>query len=120
MSDGLAASLRRASASAAASQKELIELLEAKVKMKEVLGSESVEAQYPGLAVKLDRFLDLFGEEKRAEARASTLRDVGAVVDYLGAKRPKEEVLPLLDRYASDAGRSAFQQLLERLRGLFD
>jgi hypothetical protein len=120
VSDGLSASVRRASGSAAASQKELIELLEAKVKMKEVLGSPAVEAQYPGLAGKLDRFLDLFAEEKKAEARAATLRDVGAVVDYLGARRPKEEVLPLLDRYATEAGRSSFQQLLDRLRGLFD
>ena len=120
VSDGLSASLRKASSSAATAQKELIELLEAKVKMKEVLGSASVEAQYPGLADKLDRFLELFGEEKRAEARASTLRDVGSVVDYLDAKKGKEEVLPLLDRYATESGRGAFQQLLDRLRGLFD
>ena len=49
LSEGLSASLRRAGSSAATAQKELIELLEAKVKMKEVLGSASVEAQYrPG------------------------------------------------------------------------
>ncbi len=119
VSDGLAASVRRVGASAAASQKELIELLEAKVKMKEVLASANVEAQYPGLAGKLDRFLDLYAEEKRGEARAATLRDVGVVVDYLQAKRTREEVVPLLDRYATEPGRSAFQQLLDRLRGLF-
>jgi hypothetical protein len=120
VSDGLAASLRRAGSSTAVAQKELISLLEAKVKVKEVLGSESVEAQYPGLAAKLDRYIDLFGEEKRMEARASTLRDVGAVVDYLDAKKARDEVLPLLDRYATEAGRNAFQQMLDRLRGLFD
>lgn len=118
--DGLSASLHRAGSSAEVAQKELIDLLEAKVKMKEVLGSESVAVQYPGLAAKLDRYLELFGEEKRTEARSAALRDVGAVIDYLEARKGKDEVMPLLDRYATAANRAAFQQLLDRLRGLFD
>jgi hypothetical protein len=120
VSDGLASSGRRAGTSASEAQKELIDLLEAKVKMKEVLGSAAVAAQYPGLAGKLDRYLDLFGEEKRTEGRAFALRDVGVVVDYFQGKKAKEDVMALLDRYGTDAPRSAFQQLLDRLRGLFD
>ncbi len=120
LADGLSASGRRAGTSASVAQKELIDLLEAKVKMKEVLGSEAVAAQYPGLAGKLDRYLDLFGEEKRTEGRAFALRDVGVVVEYFQGKKAKEDVIALLDRYGTDAPRSAFQQLLERLRGLFD
>jgi hypothetical protein len=120
LSEGLSASGRAAATAAGAAQKELIDLLEAKVKMREVLGSDPVAAQHPGLAGKFDKYLDLFGEEKRGEGRASALRDVVAVVDYLQGKKAREQVIALLDRYGADAPRSAFQQMLERLRGLFN
>ncbi len=41
-------------------------------------------------------------------------------MDYFQGKKAKEDVMALLDRYGTDAPRFAFQQLLDRLRGLFD
>jgi hypothetical protein len=116
---GLSSTARAADASVAAAQKELIALLDAKVKIKTVLGSEAVKTQYPGLAESLDRYLQLYGEQSSAAGRIVALRDVGTVLDFLTGAKGREALAPIGGRYGDQSERTAFQQLLERLRGLF-
>ena len=78
---GLASTARAADVAVAAAQKELIALLDAKVKAKAVLGTDAVKAQYPGLAEALDRYIQLYGDEKSATGRAVALQDVATVTD---------------------------------------
>jgi hypothetical protein len=115
---GLASAAKAADAAASSTQKELISLLDAKVKVRAVLGSDSIRSQYPGLADALDRYLQLFGDEKRAEGRAVALQDIGTVLDFLLGAKGRDALAPLWNRYGDQAERSAFQQLLNRLRGL--
>jgi len=115
---GLASTALTADAATAAAQKELIALLDAKVKVKAVLGSDAVKAQYPGLAEALDRYLQLYGEEKSAAGRAVALNDVGTVLDFLLGTKGREALAPLSGRYGDQTERTAFQQILDRLRGL--
>jgi hypothetical protein len=115
---GLVSTALAADKAAAAAQKELIALLDAKVKVKAILGSDAVKAQYPGLADALDRYLQLYGEEKSAVGRAVALQDVGTVLDFLLGTKGKEALAPLGSRYGDQTERTAFQQLLNKLRGL--
>lgn len=115
---GLVSAAKAADAAASSTQKELISLLDAKVKVRAVLGSDSIRSQYPGLADALDRYLQLFGDEKRAEGRAVALQDIGTVLDFLLGAKGRDALAPLWNRYGDQAERSAFQQLLNRLRGL--
>jgi hypothetical protein len=116
---GLSSAARSAEATASSAQKELIALLDAKVKVKSVLGSEAVREQYPGLADELERYLQVYGDEKRNEGRTLALQDIATVLDYLAGNRTKEALAPLWSRYGDAAGRAAFQQLLDRLRQLY-
>jgi len=77
-----------------------------------------VKAQYPGLAEALDRYLQLYGEEKSAAGRAVALNDVGTVLDFLLGTKGREALAPLSGRYGDQTERTAFQQILDRLRGL--
>ena len=116
---GLSSTARAADASVAAAQKELIALLDAKVKIKTVLASEAVKTQYPGLAESLDRYLQLYGEQSSAAGRIVALQDVGMVLDFLTGARGREALAPIGSRYGDQSERTAFQQLIERLKGLF-
>ena len=115
---GLASAAKAADAAASSTQKELISLLDAKVKVKSVLGSDSIRSQYPGLADALDRYIQLFGDEKRAEGRAVALQDIGTVLDFLLGTKGRDALAPLWSRYRDQTERTAFQQLLDRLHGL--
>ena len=115
---GLASTARAADVAVAAAQKELIALLDAKVKVKAVLGTDAVKKQYPGLAEALDRYIQLYGEERTAAGRAVALQDVSTVLDFLLGSKGRDALAPLGSRYGDQAERTAFQQLLDRLRGL--
>ena len=115
---GLSSTARAADASVAAAQRELITLLDAKVKVKTVLVSDDVKAQYPGLGDALERYLQLYGEQKSIAGRIMALQDVSTVLDYLLGTRNKDAMAPLLSRYGDQNERTALQQILDRLKGL--
>jgi hypothetical protein len=115
-SSGLAAAGRRETSSAAASQQELIALLQAKVLVKEALSAESVRAAHPGLSDSLDRYIEVYSEQKRSDGRAAALADVSIVADYILGKRGAGELAQVWGRSADPAQRAAMQQVLDRLK----
>jgi len=115
---GFVSAARAADDAASSTQKELISALEDKVKVKAILGSDSIQSKYPGIAGSLDRYLQLFGDEKRSEGRAAALQDVSTVLDFLLGTKGRESLAPLWQRYGDQDDRAAFQQLLDRLRRL--
>jgi hypothetical protein len=118
LTDSLSAAARRGSQAADAARKELISLLQAKVLVKEALNAEAVKAEHPGLAESLDRYIELYAEQKRSEGTASALADVAAVSDYLLGKKAASDLTGMWSRYAEETQRSALQQVLDRLRQL--
>ena len=118
VASGFASAAGAAEAAAASAQKELIASLDAKVKVKTVLASEAVKSRYPELADALDRYLRLYGEEMTAAGRALALQDIGTVLDFLLGKKGKDAVVPLWSLYGEKGEHAAFQQLLDKIRGL--
>jgi len=118
LTDSLAAAARRGSQAADAARKELISLLQAKVLVKEALNAEAVKASHPELNASLDRYIELYAEQKKGEGIATALADVTGVADYLLGKKAANDLTGMWARYAEDAQRSALQQVLDRLRQL--
>ncbi|MCX7029107.1 MAG: hypothetical protein NTU62_03195 [Spirochaetes bacterium] len=116
--DSLSAAARRGSQAADAARKELITLLQAKVLVKEALNAEAVKAEHPGLANSLDRYIELYAEQKRSEGSAAGLADVTSVSDYLLGKKTSNDLSGMWTRYAEETQRSALQQVLDRLKAL--
>jgi hypothetical protein len=118
LTDSLAAAARRGGQAADAARRELVNLLQAKVLVKEALNADSVKAAHPGLGESLDRYIELYGEQKRGEGSAAALADVTAVSDYLLGKKTANDLSGIWARYADETQRSALQQVLDRLRAL--
>jgi hypothetical protein len=119
MVDGLAAAARtgsQAAAAAAARNKELISLLQAKVLVKEALNAEAVKAAHPDLNASLERYIELYAEQKRGEGAAAALADVSTVADFLLGKKSASDLGSIWARYAEETQRSALQQVLDRLK----
>ena len=119
MAESLSDTARKSSKSAATAREELIALLQVKVDVRQILLSDAVRAQHPDLASKLDRFLDLTAEVRRAEGRAAAMKDAAAVIDSLAGGTTATDVSPLLQKYSDDAQRSSFQKFLDALREVF-
>ena len=119
MADGLGDSARKSSKSAAAAREELIALLQVKVDVRQILLSDAVRAQHPDLASKLDRFLDLSAEVRRAEGRAAAMKDAAAVIDSLAGGTTRADFSGVLQKYSDDAQLSSFQKFLDALRAVF-
>jgi hypothetical protein len=118
LGDGLSTAARRGSQAADAARKELITLLKAKVLVKEALNADAVKAAHPDLNASLDRYIELYGEQERGEGSAAALADVAAVSDFLLGKKTANDLAAVWARYAEETQRSAFQQVLDRLKSL--
>ena len=114
----LSGAAQKSSASADAAQEELIALLQVKVDVRQVLLSDAVRAEHPDLAAKLDRFLDLTAEVRRAEGRAAAMKDAAAVIDSLAGGKGTSDLSSLLRKYNDEQQRSSMQKLLDALRGI--
>ena len=118
LGDGLAAAARRGSQAAEAARKELISLLQAKVLVKEALNADALKSVHPDLNASLDRYIELYGEQKRGEGGAAALADVSAVADFLLGRKTAGDLGAVWARYAEQTQRGALQQVLDRLGAL--
>jgi len=98
-----------------------LELLETKLIILRILGSQSIQSQYPDITDQLNVYLDALVVEQRARATQETLGDVNVVLDFLlddavsvRAIRPGQ-IPPALAGTGGEA--SKFFGLLERLTG---
>ncbi len=98
-----------------------LELLETKLLILRIIGSESIQTQYPRLTEQLNAYLDALVAEQRGAATEETLADVNTVLDFLlddavTARAIRAgQIPPGLAGGGGEAGR--FFGLLERLTG---
>jgi hypothetical protein len=116
LTDSLSAAARRGGQAADAARRELIALVQAKVLVKEALNAEAVKTAHPGLSESLDRYIELYAEQKRGEGSAAALADVTAISDYLLGKKTSNDLAGIWTRYAEETQRTAFQAVLDRLK----
>lgn len=67
----------------AAEDEASLALLETKLLILRILGTDAVQARYPDLADQFDLYLDALVAEQRAEERLETIAEVNAVLDFL-------------------------------------
>ena len=98
-----------------------LDLLETKLIILRIIGSESIQTQYPNLTEQLDAYLDALVAEQRGKATQETLAEVNEVLDFLlddavSARAIRAgQMPPGLAGAGSEVGR--FFGLLERLTG---
>jgi chromosome segregation ATPase len=109
-----------ADASAATSS---LELLETKLLILRIVGSDALRADYPDLYEQLNAYLDALVAEQRADAVEDTLAEVTALIDDLAARTTAsmDEIDALSTAYptlARSPAAAATEDLLARLRGM--
>ena len=98
-----------------------LELLETKLLILRIVGSDAVRADYPDLYDRLNAYLDALVAEQRADAVSETLNEVATLVDELAARTETNiaTIDSLADAYptlaASDAAATT-EDLLSKLR----
>ena len=98
------------------SREELLGLVQAKLKTKEIVGSEPVRSQNPGLYEKLNRYFEEFEKISKQEGRRAALREVAGSLDRLLQQKYGGRALPAHVRGSQDP----FLQFLDRLQALLE
>ena len=111
-----AASAASAGTGAEPSREELLGLVQAKLQTKEIVGSEPVRSQNPGLYEKLNRYFEEFEKISKLEGRRTALREVSGSLDRLLQQRYGEQPQPAYVRGSQEP----FLQVLDRLRALLE
>lgn len=99
-----------------------LELLESKLLILRIVGSESVRADYPDLYDQLNEYLDALVAEQRADAVRDTLAELSRLLDGLAAQTSVSiaQIQRLTDRFPTIANPNAADatgDFLTRLRG---
>jgi hypothetical protein len=64
------------------SPQSLATLLQAKILVRQILGSEPVRSEHPELAAAMERYFDALGAQKQAEGRRAALRELDALLTW--------------------------------------
>ena len=104
-----------AKAGSAATQAQVLALLETKLRVRQVLSAEPIKSQHPGLYEQLEQYLDAFGREQRQEGQGAVLSDALTVLDSL--KGGRADPRRFKGDYSGVLG-ELFGRFLEKLQGL--
>jgi len=98
----------------------LASLVETKVLVQKVLLSEAVLAEYPGLADRLDRYLEALAAESSNEAGLEMLRDLDAVLAALAAGKGVLAGDEVIARRTSGGQQDLLLGILDKLKTLLE
>ena len=99
-------------------REKLISLLQAKVRVKQILDSESVRSVYPKLYDQMDRYLRALSEEQRSLGYAAALSDISTLVEVLRGEGIEENLQKAWDHLETRAQVQSFSRILMSLRSL--
>ena len=75
------------------SQDEMLELLQSKILMKQILNSEEVKADHPGLYEDLENYFTAYGDLKLEEGRTDAINALITVIGAIGDSEPDMDEL---------------------------
>lgn len=99
---------------AAVPQARVLELVDTKIKLREVVSSEPVKSQYPSLARDLEDYFEVYGNSQTRVGQEEALRDANAVLDSLLGRGAAPNAASLKGRYYAPAA-DPFGRYLEKL-----
>jgi chromosome segregation ATPase len=99
----------------ASTQAQVLALLETKLRVRQVLSSEPVKSQHPGLYEQLEQYLDAFGREQQQEGQSTVLSDAMTLLDSL--KGGRADPRRFKGDYSGALG-DLFNRFLEKLQDL--
>jgi chromosome segregation ATPase len=109
-------SLSASGAPAAVSQQKVLDLVDTKLQIREVLSSEDVQRQYPGLIDSMEEYFTTYGQVQRRAGGEQALEEAVALLDALLASR---SVDPRVVRAEPSAPQpQLFARFLEKLEAL--
>jgi chromosome segregation ATPase len=111
-------SLSSSGASARVSQSKVLDLVDTKLQVREVLSSEPVRSQYPELHDAMEEYFDTYGKVQLQSGQEEALKDINAVLDNL-LGRGSADLSAMKRSYAAAEG-DPFAQFLQKLEALLE
>ena len=111
-------SLSSGGASARVSQSKVLDLVDTKLQVREVLSSQPVRSRYPGLYDAMEEYFETFGTVQLQSGQEEALQDANAVLDDLLGSGSAD--LTSMKRSYAGAEGDPFAQFLQKLEALLD
>jgi hypothetical protein len=111
-------SLSSSGASARVSQSKVLDLVDTKLQVREVLSSEPVRSQYPELYDAMEEYFDTYGKVQLQSGQEDALEDANAVLDDLLGSG-SADLSAMKNSYAGSEG-DPFAQFLSKLEALLE
>jgi chromosome segregation ATPase len=111
-------SLSSSGASARVSQSKVLDLVDTKLQVREVLSSAPVRSQYPELYDAMEDYFDTFATVQLQSGQEEALRDANAVLDDLLGSESAD--LASMKRSYAGAQGDPFAQFLQKLEALLE
>jgi chromosome segregation ATPase len=112
-------SLSSSGASAGVSQSRVLDLVDTKLQVREVLSSEPVRAQYPELYDAMEDYFDTYGKAQLQSGQEEALKDANAVLDDL-LGNGSADLAVMKKSYAASADGDPFALFLQKLEALLE
>ncbi len=112
-------SLSSSGASARVSQAKVLELVDTKLQVREVLSSEPVRSQYPELYDAMEEYFDTYGKVQLQSGQEEALKDANAVLDDLLGSG-SADLTAMKKSYAASADGDPFALFLQKLQALLE
>ncbi len=101
------------------SQQKVLDLVDTKLQVREVLSSDMVRGEYPNLYNAMEEYFDTYGKVQTQSGREDALKDAIAVLDELLGTGSRANLASLKSSYSTGDG-DLFAQFLAKLEALLE
>lgn len=101
------------------SQQKVLDLVDTKLQVREVLSSDSVKREYPNLYDAMEDYFETYGKVQTQSGQEDALKDAIAVLDDLLGTGSRANLASMKSSYAAGDG-DLFAQFLEKLEALLE
>ncbi len=102
------------------SQEALVSLLEAKVLVKQILHSDSIDSQHPDLYERMEQYFDALAEEQRIEGYETGVTDANTIIDVVRGTKQNRVLASIWERGLQGTQGETLSRLIARLRSLLE